>query len=114
MDHAVITIDAGVGVHLEHPSTPQPKSSLSIIVSCKEHLNIRKSKEKKAGSGSKDTNKRKCQNTMPIHKKFTDNNIHIHRAAHRTDNNTDNLLGQQQQIPVNIFNLQQQLPNARK
>ncbi|EEE61452.1 hypothetical protein OsJ_15698 [Oryza sativa Japonica Group] len=83
MDHAVITIDAGVGVHLEHPSTPQPKSSLSIIVSCKEHLNIRKSKEKKAGSGSKDTNKRKCQNTMPIHKKFTDNNIHIHRAAHR-------------------------------
>jgi hypothetical protein len=62
MDHAVITIDAGVGVHLEHPSTPQPKSSLSIIVSCKEHLNIRKSKEKKAGSGSKDTNKRKCQN----------------------------------------------------
>uniref|UniRef100_A0A0E0GK67 Uncharacterized protein n=1 Tax=Oryza nivara TaxID=4536 RepID=A0A0E0GK67_ORYNI len=65
MDHAIITVDAGVG-------------------------------------------------TMPIHKKFTDNNIHIHRAAHKTDNNTDNLLGQQQQIPVNIFNLQQQLPNARK
>uniref|UniRef100_A0A0D3H031 Uncharacterized protein n=1 Tax=Oryza barthii TaxID=65489 RepID=A0A0D3H031_9ORYZ len=120
MDHAIITVDAGVG-----------------------------SKEKKAGSGSKGASKRKCQNirkqwimmhaiaqtmlladissscnllssieqstiTMPIHKKFIDNNIHIHRAAHRTDNNTDNLLGQQQQIPVNIFNLQQQLPNARK
>uniref|UniRef100_A0A0D3HNX8 Uncharacterized protein n=1 Tax=Oryza barthii TaxID=65489 RepID=A0A0D3HNX8_9ORYZ len=52
--------------------------------------------------------------TMPIHKKFTDNNIHIHRAAHRTDNNTNNLLGQQQQIPVNIFKLQQQLTNAKK
>uniref|UniRef100_A0A0E0EE89 Peptidase C1A papain C-terminal domain-containing protein n=1 Tax=Oryza meridionalis TaxID=40149 RepID=A0A0E0EE89_9ORYZ len=51
MDHAVITVDAGVRVHLEHRSTPQPKSSLSIA----EVSKIRKSKEKKAGSGSKGT-----------------------------------------------------------
>uniref|UniRef100_A0A0E0AA37 Uncharacterized protein n=1 Tax=Oryza glumipatula TaxID=40148 RepID=A0A0E0AA37_9ORYZ len=70
MDHAVITVDAGVGVHLEHPSTTQPKSSLSIVVSCKEHLNIRKSKEKKAGSGSKGTSKWKCQNFTAMLKKF--------------------------------------------
>jgi len=47
MDHVVITVDAGVGAHLEHPSTRGPKSSPSIAVSCtsdtgntnyKEHL----------------------------------------------------------------------------
>ncbi|BAF25223.1 Os09g0446400 [Oryza sativa Japonica Group] len=47
LDHVIITVDAGVGAHLEHPSTPQPKSSVSIAVSCtsdtcnthwKEHL----------------------------------------------------------------------------
>ncbi len=36
LDHVIITVDAGVGAHLEHPSTPQPKSSVSIAVSCKE------------------------------------------------------------------------------
>ena len=35
-DHAVN--DVGVGAHLEHPSTPQPKSFPSTTVSSKEHL----------------------------------------------------------------------------
>ena len=40
-DHAVITIDAvdaGVGAHLEQPSTPKPKPSPSLVVSCIEHM----------------------------------------------------------------------------
>jgi hypothetical protein len=40
-DHAVITIDAvdaGVGAHLVQPSTPKPKPSSSLEVSCKEHV----------------------------------------------------------------------------
>jgi hypothetical protein len=38
-DHGDITIDAvdaGVGAHLEQPSTPKPKPSPSLVVSCKE------------------------------------------------------------------------------
>jgi len=40
-DHAVITIDAvdaEVGAHLEQPSTPKPKPSPSLVVSCIEHM----------------------------------------------------------------------------
>ena len=37
-DHAVITVDDGVGGGLEQPSTPKPKPSPSLVVSCKEHL----------------------------------------------------------------------------
>jgi hypothetical protein len=36
-DHTVITIDAvdaGVGAHLEQPSTPKPTPSPSLVVSC--------------------------------------------------------------------------------
>jgi hypothetical protein len=31
---SIAAIDAGVGARLEHPSTPEPTSSLSIMVSC--------------------------------------------------------------------------------
>jgi hypothetical protein len=40
-DHAIITIDtvdAGVRAHLVQPSTPKPKHSLTLQVSCKEHV----------------------------------------------------------------------------
>jgi hypothetical protein len=35
---SIAAIDAGLGAHLEHPSTPQPTSSPSITVSCKGQL----------------------------------------------------------------------------
>ena len=37
-DHAVIAADARVGAGLEQPSTPKPKPSLSLVVSCKEQV----------------------------------------------------------------------------
>ena len=38
MDHASITVDVGVGAHLEPPSTLRPKSSPGTVVTSKEHL----------------------------------------------------------------------------
>ena len=35
---SIEAIDAGRGAYLEYPSTPRTKYSLSIPVSCKEHL----------------------------------------------------------------------------
>ena len=35
---SIESIDTGAGAQLEHSSTPLPKSSPSIAVSCKEHL----------------------------------------------------------------------------